>query len=149
MPLAPEAVTTTLAILTDLGSQTGNQVEFGGVGPGTAAGTELGGQVAALVGKLTNYRYRGGHGRTYLPVGTSADLETSSTWTPNFITQFAQAYTAFSNAVITNTTWPQLNTEVIVHRRKNDALLAEAFTTIVEGFIGRPMLGTQRRRLHG
>jgi hypothetical protein len=148
MPLAPEAVTLQAAVLTDLSSQTGAQGSYAAIAPGSAPGPNLGAQVAAVISKETSYRYRGGHGRSYLPVGTGSDLETSGTWNPNFTQNLVDAWVAFVNEVSNGNAFVGIGNEVIVHRVVNKVPIPQAFVSAITGYLAQQVLGTQRRRLY-
>jgi hypothetical protein len=89
--------------VTDLASNTGNQGFTAAVVPGTRGGQTLAAQVATLVNKHINTRYRGGKPRTYLPWGQGGDLSNDETWTPAYVTAAANAYTTFIGAISNKT----------------------------------------------
>jgi hypothetical protein len=82
--MAPATVITHCETL-DLSSALGAAGESLTTTPGTRAGVEIPGSAAALVSYRIGRHYRGGHPRSYLPVGMSADLLTQSTWTAGFV----------------------------------------------------------------
>lgn len=81
----------------DLSSRTGAQGTASGLGPGTRAGTPLPASIAAVASWKVNYRWRGGHPRTYWPAGTTGDVEQGHLWT----TAAAQAFDTASGAFLT------------------------------------------------
>jgi hypothetical protein len=147
MPLAAEAVTLQSVTLTDLATQTGAEGSYAGVSPGTAPGANLGAQVCSVVSKQTSYRYRGGHGRSYLPTGTQPNLETSGTWLPNYGHNLVVGYQNFVDEVGNGQAFTTIGQEVIVHRVADKVHLPSAFVTPITGYIAQLTLGTQRRRV--
>ncbi len=85
------------AVLTDLSSSSGaiysTVPSFGGTNTGAA----IAAQNAVVVQHTIQRRYRGGHPRTYMMVGASGDLATSSIkdWQPSFLTNIQSGWTAF------------------------------------------------------
>lgn len=72
--------------------------------PGTRAGTDVSNSVALVVTWKINHRYRGGHPRTYLPAGVTADITSGRLWAGAFqttATTNANAYLTAINAIST------------------------------------------------
>jgi len=93
-PLAPNDVTLTDVVVTDLSSRTAAIGENPGVSVGTGGASELPGGVAALVDNHVQRRFRGGHYRQYWPLGVQANLLDAQTWTNGFITSVNNAVAA-------------------------------------------------------
>lgn len=74
---------------TDLSSDTGATAEYNNAGV-PVAGTSVSGMVplnsCMLISKFVARRYRGGHSRSYLPIGTTADLNDDGDWKATFAT---------------------------------------------------------------
>ncbi len=66
-PTSPEGISTDVALV------------------GTRAGTKLPASSSVLQSQEILRRYRGGHPRTYWPMGVEADLQDSQTWTVAFV----------------------------------------------------------------
>lgn len=100
-PLQPAATTIDGVTVVDLSSALGAVGESFGSTPGTRAGGEIPGSAAALVSYRVLRRYRGGHPRTYLPVGVTTDLLTQSTWQAAFVTAVGAAIDGILVACVT------------------------------------------------
>lgn len=70
--------------ITDLTSATAPEGGATGDAPGTRAGTKLPASAAVLQSQEISRRYRGGHPRTYWPMGVEDDMFDSQTWKNNF-----------------------------------------------------------------
>lgn len=71
---------------------------------GTRAGTTVPQGSSVLVNYQINSRYRGGHGRTYLPPATSGDMTLGDTWTAAYVTNVTSSFGAFLNKLKTDMT---------------------------------------------
>jgi hypothetical protein len=85
--------------MTDLTSPTSAEGFAGTSVTGTRAGSPLGAGTALLIHYPIGRRYRGGKPRSYLPWGTSADLDTRNTWDPTPLGVFSTTWAAILNAV--------------------------------------------------
>jgi hypothetical protein len=140
-------VQTTECDISDLSSPLGSV--------GVAQGTHAGGLSGAfstsatcmVVSKSILRKYRGGHGRTYLLVGSPAELESPSQWLPAFTTQVATAYIAWINAVSNGGAFSGITNNVIVHYHQNHVLLANPLVDVIQTYTTQPRPGTQRGRL--
>jgi hypothetical protein len=76
----------------------------------SAAGSKATAPLSLAQAALVNYQiqrhYRGGKGRTYLPVGVAADLSDPTHWGPTFIGVFNSQWSAYLNAIGTNSSVP-------------------------------------------
>jgi hypothetical protein len=56
--------------------------------------------MSTLVRLIINSRYRGGHPRTYLPLGTAAVLNPGNQWAPTYLDQVRPAFVAWLLAIV-------------------------------------------------
>jgi hypothetical protein len=87
-PLCNTQVSLTALVYTDLSSTTGVQYTATLPTPiaGTRAGTTLPCSVAMVISLRVANRYRGGHGRIYVPAAVQADITSGRTWSGTFNT---------------------------------------------------------------
>jgi hypothetical protein len=85
-PLQPAATVIDNVTVLDLASVLGSEGSSITPVPGTRAGVDIPGSACALISHRVTRHYRGGHPRTYLPVGVAGDLLTQSTWAAAFVT---------------------------------------------------------------
>lgn len=78
-------------ILEDLTSPTGAVGEASGTTPGTETGGPLGADTAFVASYEIPVRYRGGHPRSYWPLGTDTDVDTPQSWLGSSVTAFEAA----------------------------------------------------------
>lgn len=83
---------------------------------GTLVGAPLTVQVCGVVSWRVNYRWRGGHGRTYLPVGVTASTVNGKSWTNTAITNFETAVNGYLGAINAITTGAITGRLVILRR---------------------------------
>lgn len=91
------------AQVTDLSSDTGAQADSPTVTPGTATGAKLPGNACMLISKTINRRYRGGHPRSYMPIGTETNLLDQANWNDDFVTSSLTQYLAFVDDLVGET----------------------------------------------
>jgi hypothetical protein len=135
------------SFVTDWSSSVGKQVNNIGFTPvaGTAGAGFAGAQVACLVSLSDGVRYRGGHGRIYVPgVSTSYLIDPShiqntsiSTFNGNFAT-FLAAMAAISSG-------DGGGFDLVIYHHRNDVTRA-VFVNVVSYSVNA-LLATQRRRL--
>lgn len=80
------------AMVVDLASSTGREATSGTPWLGTATGAALAPASATLINHQIGRRYRGGKPRTYLPIGTAADIASAGVWSGAHITAAASAW---------------------------------------------------------
>jgi hypothetical protein len=87
-PLCQAGVTLTALTYTDLSSTVGVQytATLPTPIPGTRTGTAMPTSVAMALSWRVPNRYRGGHGRIYVPAGVTADVASGRTWSGAFNT---------------------------------------------------------------
>lgn len=66
---------------------------------GTLAGTPFPASVAVCVSWKVNYRWKGGHPRSYFPAGVTASTANGRTWTTAAVGQFETAVNGFFGAM--------------------------------------------------
>lgn len=149
---------------TDLSSATSAQAEAAAVFAGTRSGAELPSDVSMVIGYEVARRFRGGHARGYWPLGVETDLLTGQEWTTTFVSACTAGFVGMQ-AAIAAAGWSgagtiaQANvsyfegftvvTSPTTHRARNvPTPRAAAVIDPVTAVIARPLLGTQRRRIH-
>jgi hypothetical protein len=85
--------------VTDIGSDIGAEGEFRQSAAGTRTGYQLPAGVAVLVNDQIARRYRGGKPRSYLPFGSSTDLDGNQRWTAGFVNAVTSAWNTFVTAM--------------------------------------------------
>ena len=86
VPILPTDVVLTKVVFTDLTSSSGAVGDWSGSEAGSTSGAIVGANSCVLVNYPVSTRYRGGHGRSYLPSLVSADLADSAHWASSAIT---------------------------------------------------------------
>jgi hypothetical protein len=79
-------------IVTDLTSPTAAVGTDATAHVGSLAGNYLPASASALLSRTVARRYRGGHPRTYLPLGNQANLDGSQTWDAGIIADWLSAW---------------------------------------------------------
>jgi hypothetical protein len=98
-PLMHPTMSLTGVDVLDIASDTGASGTWSGSDAGTATGNILPVQTAMNVQYEISRRYRGGKPRTYLPIGTYADIANQSQWDGSFVTSTNTAVAAFFSAI--------------------------------------------------
>ncbi|MBV8431640.1 MAG: hypothetical protein JO244_10785, partial [Solirubrobacterales bacterium] len=141
---------------TDLSGPTGVEAVVADAIPGTRTGTTLPASTAMVMHETVQFKYRGGHPRTYLLVGVADDKANDSQWASTFLTSvitqwniFLGTITGFANG---GTTY---NRQVIVSYYGGaptvggkSQLRVTPLVFPVLGITPRNAIGTIRRRLH-
>jgi hypothetical protein len=146
-PMMNTAVRLTSVEVTDISSATGAQGVNVASHDGTRAGTAMSVQVAAVVSWHVNYRWRGGHPRTYYPAGVIADVVNGNTWATAF--QSAMG-TAAANQLAQYNATPLAGgvcTMVAVRYFDQNALLPTPLVLPVANAAFHTRVDTMRRRL--
>ena len=99
-PLMVAESTITSVTLTDLSSATSAEATFSGSVVGTLAGVMIGGNSALLLSFSIDVRYRGGHPRIYLALGSDLSLADAGHWTTDFVNLATTAWSNFADAAI-------------------------------------------------
>jgi len=79
----------------DLSSATGAVGQSSLAQPGTRSGATLTAAVCLVLKLVIARRYRGGHPRTYLWVGSETDIATVQSWKATFVAEVEAAWVAF------------------------------------------------------
>lgn len=138
------AQTVTLVKMTDLTSDTGAVFEFSADWTGTRSGISAQASACVLLSYQISRRYRGGHPRTYLPMGSAALQNNPSAWDETFIENVLSTFNEFSEACTAHSAEASLG---CVSYYSGGALRA---TPIFEVFTGTTVdsgIKSQRRRL--
>lgn len=146
-PLYPPTTVFTGCDLADLTSPTASQATVTASAAGSRAGSGLPAGSAVVTSWAINVRYRGGHPRTYWPVGCIADLTNPRQITAAFATAVNASSTAFRTA-LNGITWAgATNKMVTVSYVRNNVHLANPVPYTINGNSVHQRLDTQRRRL--
>ena len=102
-PMCHANVTMDEVDLQDLTSRLAAASTVTGLGHvGSRAGTDLPNSVACVVSWKINKRFRGGHPRSYIPAGVTADITSGHLWTTgpgSFVSDMTSAAAAFLTAL--------------------------------------------------
>jgi hypothetical protein len=137
----------------DLSSRTGATASGGLAVTGTRAGTLLPTSSAACVGWKVNYRWRGGHPRTYWPAGVDTDLTNGHLWTDpaqSFFQTANNAWLAAVNALTIGGAGGYLTCVRYVHspvKGEPSVYFNPPLDLRIESALVDKRLDTQRRRL--
>jgi hypothetical protein len=138
------------ATYTDLSSDIGATYSAILATTGTVGGDVLPGSASVCVSLEISRRYRGGHPRKYLQVGTSATLEGSSAinWQASFLTNvqndMASLKTAMAEGVLGSVNWLGMcNVSYISGGSRRVTPVVDIVTSV----IARERICSQRRRL--
>jgi len=162
-PTQPAQTSLTSVTVTDLSSSTGADGTWDGAGtpvPGTSAHGMLPLHSCFVLSKTILRRYRGGHPRMDLPIGTTNDLNDDGHWKDSSWTPWVSAWvTMLSNVIAAgpfgsttpgeeccvsyNGKYDLPNSGPPTYRRDTPAV----FDIPIDGYLGSAILGTQRRRV--
>lgn len=145
MPLISSSVSFEACTVADWTSADGLTAEYDNPTAGSLTGGKLPSQVCVLVNYLTNTRYRGGHGRTYVPQPDTTKLQTDQTWTSAFQTAVEDFWVAFLDQIGEQLIGEAALTPVLYHRAGSKDL--EQGTEDIIGLGVSLTPGTQRRRV--
>jgi hypothetical protein len=67
---------------------------------GGLTGSPTDAAMCVLINHVTNYHYRGGHGRSYMPWGNGSVLATANSWTSSFQTLCGSTWSSFKTNMI-------------------------------------------------
>lgn len=159
-PDCPAQTSLSKVTVTDLASTMGAQGEYTNTDtpvPGTSTHGMLPISTAFLVSKFVARRYRGGHPRSYLPIGTTNDLNDDGDWKntsyPNWVTSWA---TLIENLILHGAFGStSIGQECsVTYKSKNlnptppyDVVPPHVDEIPIDGYSGGPKLATQRRRV--
>lgn len=115
--------------------------------PGSRAGVVYPTSVAAAVSWKVNYRWRGGHFRSYWPAGGSGDITSGRLWSSAFLTLLNTAVDGFRNALNGMTVGGTGGYLAGVRYHDQNALLATPLVLPVVDSTVHSRVDTQRRRL--
>jgi hypothetical protein len=148
-------------IINDLNSATGAQVQEAVSAAGTNAGVHLTSGVALVMSYKTAFKYRGGHGRSYLAGFPEADLSNANTWLPATLTNVTNAWhNILFNPTATAPAAMGTVTPTVLHRYSSNPAdfpsghpstpppwpLANPQNHAITSVVGNPKVASQRRR---
>jgi hypothetical protein len=162
-PTQPAQTNLISVTVTDLSSSTGAEGIYNNAGtptPGTSAHGMLPLHSCFVLSKTILRRYRGGHPRMYLPIGTTNDLNDDGHWKGSSWVPWVAAWATMVSNVIAenpfggtsvaeeccvsyNGKYDLPNSGPPTYRRVTPAV----FDIPLDGYAGSEILGTQRRRV--
>jgi len=154
----PPIQSMTDCVVTDLSSPTGGEGTFHNVTAGQSTADKLPGNVCTLVSKTIFQRYRGGHPRTYLPIGTDENLADQAHWNSAFVTHVTATWQSFVDSVVglsdggatlgqeCAVSYYETDYTVTPHRRVRRAVPV-VYDIAIDGYTIRAELASQRRRI--
>jgi len=160
-PLLTTAITLNSVVIEDLGSAsaaTGSDIANH---PGTAVPPSVPANVAMVISYQINRRYRGGKPRQYLAGMPAGNLQDEDHWSATTVNNVEAAYTLHQTTVAQFTGGNLTATSIVNvgyvsgHTWQQDqhgnwhrmpVYLANPHVDIVNGYIAKPVVGTQRRR---
>lgn len=145
----------------DLASATGNESTAGTPWVGTRGTALTAPGAAVVVSHSISRHYRGGHPRSYLPCGVSADIATTGLWTTGLVSAVDTAWGTWAAAM--TGTFGSLVTTAIVNVsymgppnrmitsstgrvRTVSTVRAAPIVDTITGHVTRNKIGSQRRR---
>lgn len=143
-------------IYTDLSSDVGVTFTRENTWVGTNTGSAIPASASVVVSRKIARRYRGGHSRVYMMVGTAGDFETSSKkfWQASFLSNVQSGFDAFLAAfplTIGSRTWNPVNVSywetVTVGGVKTRQLRETPLVDTVIQYVAESRVCSQRRRL--
>lgn len=146
-PLAHSSVVLTGVDAADLTSPAAAATSATNNNAGTRTGTAMTSQVACVSSWQINVRYRGGHPRTYWPVGVIADTTNSRLWTSTFVTAAQTGFNGYRtslNAIVTGSTTYKM---VAVSFHTNHAARQQGIPFTINSVTVHGRVDSQRHRL--
>lgn len=149
----------------DLSSPTSAVAEVTGTVSGALTGTKLPADTSFVMSATVGRRYRGGHPRSYLPLGDNTSVSNVRSWSSGFMTAVITAWSGFVTAV-EGAGWAGAGTLSPVNvsyyagyhlvtypsGRSRDVPTLRVGGPLVDpivGYVPRAKFGSQRRRLAG
>jgi hypothetical protein len=143
----PSTASLLLVESVDLTSPMANSGQFQGNQAGTRVGTPMQNSLAAVVSWHINYRYRGGHPRTYLPAGVLEDIGAGRLWLDPFPTELGAAALGFRAALNLIQVAPLTFAMVSVSYTLDKAPRPSPMVFVIDNAIVHTRIDSQRRRL--
>jgi hypothetical protein len=132
----------------DLTSPSGaNGIAQSGATGDLITGSQLPRSVCAVVSWKVNFRWRGGHPRTYWPSGTTTSTQNGNSWTTTALNQFATGNQSYLNSVNSIVASGLTGKLCCVRYVADKQLLANPLVLDIVGLDVDSRIDTQRRRL--
>jgi hypothetical protein len=159
-PLCSNSVGILAATARDLASAMGNEATAGTPWVGTRGTALLPPGAAMVIAHSISRHYRGGHPRSYLPLGVSGDVALTGLWASAFVTAADTAWGAWI-AYLVGTGDAGINALVNVgyygppnrtitssggRVKTVSSVLATPHVDVITGHVARKNIGSQRRR---
>lgn len=129
----------------DLSSDMGGEGTNGAINVGTRTGDTLSAATAAVVSKHVARHYRGGHPRSYLPLGSAGDIG-DGVWNDPFPADVRTAWNDFINDCTSDGTGCVITGEISVSYFNAGARRVAPVKDTVLSYAVSPLVGSQRRR---
>jgi hypothetical protein len=138
--------------LTDLVSSTGAVYSTTPSFTGTNTGSVLPASAAVVVSHTIARRYRGGHPRTYMMVGSASDFATSSVkdWQASFLTNIQNGWNSYQALFPYNAglgTWNRVNVSYYETVGGVRTVRATPLVDLISADVAKVRVSSQRRRL--
>lgn len=146
-PLCNTAVSLTAVDVVDIASNTGASGTASVAIPGTLTGQALPIQAAMVASWHINFRYRGGHPRSYVPAGVPASTVNGNTWTSAFLTSAVAGMSGFLTQMNGISLAAGSTFMISVSFRTLNAPRPTPIKNTITAVSVHPRLDTQRRRL--
>ncbi len=130
----------------DLASDTGGEGTAGDLADGTRTGGQLAPATSIVVSKHIGRHYRGGHPRSYLPLGTSSDVGDGGRWNAPFPADVKTAYDSFITDVLSDGAGCVITGEVNLSYFSGGARRVTPQRDVIVSTTVSDMFGSQRRR---
>lgn len=161
-PLCGPEIVLTGYIAEDLSADDAASAEISDDTPGTGETAALPAGLAVVSSYEISRRYRGGHPRSYWPIGLPSDIGTDQTWSSAAVTAFQSAIAGVLDSLPASTSGgTTISSHVnvsyysgftsvenpITHRYRNvPTLRATPTVDLVTSVVVRPYIGSMRRR---
>jgi hypothetical protein len=132
-------------IVTDLSSDMGGFGTGGTVVDGTRTGGQVPPSTSVVVSKQVARHYRGGHPRSYLPLGVTTDLASGS-WDSTFVNNCVAAWNSFQTDVQGDGVGCTITGEISLSYVSGGAIRATPKKDEITSYSGDIKIGNQRRR---
>jgi hypothetical protein len=158
-PVCPSATHLDEVVVTDLSSPTAAEYTLLTTDSGTSSFNPIPANATALVSKLIQARYRGGHPRSYLAIGGDGHLADGAHWNSAFVNTYKTAWQTMIENLIAGSPYgsTDLALECAVSYYTTDYTFTPpkrvrrvtpvVYDIPVDGYTGHAEIASQRRRI--
>ena len=144
-PLLSEESSVGNTTVLDLSSDLGGEGTAGSETSGTRTGDNIGPAMAMVISKKVARHYRGGHPRSYLPVGTASDVG-AGVWDDGLLTASVAAWDNFITDLLSEGVGCSIQAEVSVSYYLDGARRTTPHVDTITSYVAQRLIGSQRRR---